>query len=531
MDRPFFFPEGQWNTAGRRRREQPRHPGASTFSPGERDIDMDSPFLFSEDPWITAGLRRDQPRHPGASTFSPGERDIDMDSPFFFSEDPWITAGRRRGQPRQPVASTFSPRETHIDMDSPFLFSEDPWITAGRRREQPRHPGASTFSPIEREIDMDRPFFFSEDPGNTAGHHREQPRRPAASPAVNDPVFSVPVCFGSDVAAAAKKRATALPSKATRSAAAVAIQRVLRGHLVRKNVRVVSRLAAELGEIEQMVRSGLERLLAEPKERLRVSEMLMALLFRLDSVRGVREYRKRVIRRVISLQEFLDSVFGQTQTLESPIPAETHGEIRDRDAILEEVGEMPQDDNAEEETASGSKDVSVQESDPDSNQDPILAVVKQVSDTSDESFETLDLTDDLKKEEEKAVIEDFVVLSMEEAIDPSQMRFDSAANPEKAAVADLIEQENREAAAGISTTIAEAETGAARPHMSETVDVLKKVMAETERLQGLVAALCEQNTQQCMLMTDVVERVEHLERAVQTMGEKKKEKKIGAAKC
>ncbi|KAJ8483706.1 hypothetical protein OPV22_016191 [Ensete ventricosum] len=283
--------------------------------------------------------------------------------------------------------------------------------------------------------------------------------------------------------------------------------------------------------MEQMVRSGLERLLAEPKERLRVSEMLMALLFRLDSVRGVREYRKKVIRRVISFQEFLDSVSGQTQTLESPIPAETHGDIRDPDAILEEVGEMPQDDSAEEATSSGSNDVSVQESDPDSNQDPNLAVVKQVSDASDESFETLDFTDDLKKEEEKAVMEDFVVLSMEEAIDPSQMRLDSEANLEKAAVSDLIEQDSREAASGIPATTAEAEIGAARPHMSETVDVLKKVMAETERLQGLVAALCEENTQQSRLMADVVERVEHLERAVQTMREEEEKKKKKSGEC
>ncbi|KAJ6790877.1 uncharacterized protein M6B38_248020 [Iris pallida] len=42
--------------------------------------------------------------------------------------------------------------------------------------------------------------------------------------------------------------------------------------------------------------------------------MLMALLLRLDSVRGVREYRKKVIRRVILLQETVDSLSAAAAT-------------------------------------------------------------------------------------------------------------------------------------------------------------------------------------------------------------------------
>nr|POE67705.1 bag family molecular chaperone regulator 5, mitochondrial [Quercus suber] len=54
-----------------------------------------------------------------------------------------------------------------------------------------------------------------------------------------------------------------------------------------------------------------------PKERLRVNETLMSLLFRLDSVRGVDSGLgiASVIKRAIALQEFLDSIVADGQTL------------------------------------------------------------------------------------------------------------------------------------------------------------------------------------------------------------------------
>ncbi|KAJ8493814.1 hypothetical protein OPV22_015535 [Ensete ventricosum] len=62
--------------------------------------------------------------------------------------------------------------------------------------------------------------------------------------------------------------------------------------------------------------------------------MLMALLLRLDSVRRVGEYRKKVIRRVISLQEFLDSFPAQPQTLESSEIRDYGADAKDN-AVLE----------------------------------------------------------------------------------------------------------------------------------------------------------------------------------------------------
>ncbi|PKU87369.1 golgin subfamily A member 6-like protein 1 [Dendrobium catenatum] len=137
-------------------------------------------------------------------------------------------------------------------------------------------------------------------------------------------VISIPVQFvGSDNAtrkktpAPATKTDTATPTGEARVAAAVTIQRSVRGFLVRKNVRLVRQIAGEVEEIERKVREEERKIRLDARERILVSETLMALLLRLDTVRGVRDFRKRVIRRVISLQEKID--FLSAAAVDGPI--------------------------------------------------------------------------------------------------------------------------------------------------------------------------------------------------------------------
>ncbi|CAL9770232.1 unnamed protein product, partial [Musa acuminata subsp. burmannicoides] len=374
-------------------------------------------------------------------------------------------------------------------MESPFFYSLDPWSAAGRRRGQ-------------REVE--NPFFYPADPRSAAG--RNYPHGPATVPTSNPRVVSIPVHFvRSEEAPAVTKPSRAPPSEAVRSSAAVAIQKFYRGHMVRKNMSIVSQVAMKVEEIDRRVRTEAERLRADPKERLRMGEMLMSLLLRLDSVRGVREYRKKAIRRVIAVQDFLDSI--SSQILESSnshyseplIPAETHQDNRDPDADLEEAEEPPKGGNFDGESAldANVEEASTQEcQEPDfaaadeaaSQQSQDLGVVivqdaeaqdrERVSDASDEGFETLDYIDDLEKEEAK----DEGFDSMHAMAEPTKDSTDA----------------------------------------SGTGEVLKKVMAESERLQGLVAALCEQSAQQVSLMAGLFERVEHLERAMQRMEKNKK---------
>ena len=92
---------------------------------------------------------------------------------------------------------------------------------------------------------------------------------------------------------------------------------------MRKSVKKIAAIRREVDEVERWIsrEEALELMKKDLKERLRVNEMLMSLLFWLDSVRsvdlGVRDCQKSVIKREIALQEFLDSIVvdGQTLTL------------------------------------------------------------------------------------------------------------------------------------------------------------------------------------------------------------------------
>ena len=90
---------------------------------------------------------------------------------------------------------------------------------------------------------------------------------------------------------------------------------------MRKRVKKIMTIRREVDEVERWIsrEEALELMKKDPKERLRVNEMLMSLLFRLDSVRGansgVRDCQKSVIKRAIALQEFLDSIVADRQTL------------------------------------------------------------------------------------------------------------------------------------------------------------------------------------------------------------------------
>ena len=90
---------------------------------------------------------------------------------------------------------------------------------------------------------------------------------------------------------------------------------------MRKSVKKIAAIRRGVDEVERWIsrEEALESMKKDPKERLRVNEMLMSLLFWLDSVRsvdlGVRDCQKSVIKREIALQEFLDSIVADGQTL------------------------------------------------------------------------------------------------------------------------------------------------------------------------------------------------------------------------
>ncbi|KAL2560026.1 BAG domain-containing protein [Forsythia ovata] len=102
-------------------------------------------------------------------------------------------------------------------------------------------------------------------------------------------------------------------SESTRSASALKIQKVFRGFLVRKSVKKIKDVKVQVDGIEERLLKSevVELIKRDEKERLKMNESLMALLFKLDSVRGVdlgvRDFRKAVIRKAIALQEKIDA--------------------------------------------------------------------------------------------------------------------------------------------------------------------------------------------------------------------------------
>ncbi|CAL9759414.1 unnamed protein product [Musa acuminata subsp. burmannicoides] len=457
MESPFFYSVDPLCAAGRRSRH------------------IENPFFYSADPWSAAGVPRS--RH--------------IESPSFYSADPWSSAG--------------VPRSRHIE--SPSFYSADPWSAAG----------------VPRSRHIESPSFYSADPWSAAGR-RHHPHCPAPVFTANPRVVYMPDHFdGSDEVPAVTKPARAPPSEAVRSSAAVAIQRIFRGHMVRKNVRVVSRIATEVEEIERRVCSEMERLRVDPKELLLVGEMLMALLLRLDSVRGVREYRKKTIRTVIALQEALDSITAQTLESSNPIDSEPPISAEMQPDNREEVEGTPQEDDSD---GANTEEASAQEcQDPDSN-----AAHESATQASQDP-------------EPEAKDEGFVLVTVEEATGTPLSKAKSGAKcvdgdvvTDKAALSDSMEQEREtttapaEEAPEISTAgwhmtedsvQAMAEPRKDSKDASGMGEAAKKVMAESERLQGLVAALFERSAQQCRLMAGLVERVEQLESAVHRMDKKK----------
>lgn len=531
-----------------------------------------------------------------------------MANPFFYYSDPWSAAPRRR-----PVES---------DLESPLFYTADPWIGARRR---------------PTESDMESPYCYSSSPWTAAPRRRHQPQRPTPAPAsvhaqIERPRgVTIPVHFvRSDGENTVMKPARTQPTEEVRSAAATTIQRVFRGHQVRKNLKVVSKVAAEVSEIEQKIDADQERLREDPKERLRMNEMLMALLLRLDSIRGVREYRKKVIRRVIALQEFLDTISAQPPQSSgckgsgATISAGMRPESRSSDASPEEtilknsVGETAPDVSdeqsrpeqcrdqelvaahslmdseatilAEMQSKNPNSDASMEEAiakkiadetatdvndnqfgaeegqtlDPiaaqvasqDEGKDPTLITVvdaeapgiRRGTDESDMGSEAVDYKNECEKdgsEDQKMVNGGFEVVSDEGAHccsstetelekDPSHDAMDQDAS-EAAAIPteEVTETSNIAAGEEVGSQMAE-ETSVVEPgkepvKVSEMAEVLRKVMAESERLQGLVAALCERNAQQCRLMEGLVDRVEHLERAVHRMEKKNKKRRANCS--
>lgn len=348
-------------------------------------------------------------------------------------------------------------------------------------------------------------------------------------------VVSIPVHFvGSDekktrqkapsaatAAAAVDRRARA---RITMPAAALRIQKACRGFLVRKNMKVVRQLEAEVEIVEREVKGSEDRLRADPKERIRVSEALMSLLFRLDSVRGVRDYRRRVIRRAIAMQEAVDAM----------VAAANAGAEEEMVAPGGAIAESSEDASEEKNIAyeCGAAPVPTEE---------MPASVSAVDDGTPHSSRGLGDSGEMSEEKDTSAAAD----TMEEIQDESLSSGEESPGRRGDLSADAIERgeatgdrsATHETPTRLPTSAAfELRTAEGEDGRRCMTRFMERMVEENRGLKGLVAELCEKNEIQFHLMSGLLERVERLEKAVEKMGRQKKRqaadaKKPRARKC
>ena len=218
-----------------------------------------------------------------------------------------------------------------------------------------------------------------------------------------------------------------------------------------------------------------EVLRADARARIGLGEELMRLLLRLDGVRGAREYRKRVTRRVLMLQDAVDALEAAPAVVTADAP-----EVQDAEKEAESgmQPELPVEDNtASDFLAAETTDTAVMEVDAAS---PV--VVDEAGKTETELVAEGEKASEAEGEWEMVATGDGDVSTGEE--DPA---------PPKA-------QQQQEQA-------------------QEEKKTLTTNGLDAKKLMEMVAALCERSAQQCALIGALAERVDTLERAVRRVQE------------
>ncbi|KAH7689254.1 BAG domain-containing protein [Dioscorea alata] len=129
-------------------------------------------------------------------------------------------------------------------------------------------------------------------------------------------------------------------------AAASKIQSSYRSHLLRSLTRKILAVDADATRVEALIRrqDTVDAVRRDPRERAKISEALMALLLRLDSIPGfyppVRDLRRAATRRVVALQEVFDAVVS------APAAVGSDGFPTSWDELVAEISR--DDDNDEE---------------------------------------------------------------------------------------------------------------------------------------------------------------------------------------
>ncbi|CAN6201993.1 unnamed protein product [Urochloa humidicola] len=304
---------------------------------------------------------------------------------------------------------------------------------------------------------------------------------------------SIPVHFvGSDPEperrTAARMPAAAVPSKRAPSAEAAAarVQAAARGFLARRSVRAVRAVEREAEEVGGKIAREAEALRGDARARIGVGEALMKLLLRLDAVRGARDYRRRVTKRVLALQDAVDALESK------PAPAPAAAVEEDESGVTAEMA----DESA---VASELPDAVVHRGEIEE-----MAVAGDGADGEPEEVEGMEQAQDGASLDEHRPEGSGVEGEWEMVTEEPEPAVETPASPRPKEPA--------------GTEIRRAtESGAAAGDGG----------VDARKLMEMVAALCERNAQQCAVIGALAERVDALERAVRRAEDAERRRRRG----
>lgn len=268
----------------------------------------------------------------------------------------------------------------------------------------------------------------------------------------------------------------AVPRKPAPSAeeAAVRLQAAARGHMARRMVREVRAVERQADAVAARMAAEADALRADARKRVGLGEELMRLLLRLDGVRGAREYRRRVAKRVLALQDAVDALESSPSPAPAVVVAADAPEGQDAQEEAEDTmaPELPVEDDTAVATETAAMEVDVAS--------PV--VLDKAVQTETELVADVDKASEAEGEWEMVATGDGDV-STGEGPAPSKLQ-----QQEPAA-----EEEEKKT---VSTDGLDA-----------------------KKLMEMVSALCERSAQQCALIGALAERVDTLERSVRRVEE------------
>ncbi|KAK1282385.1 hypothetical protein QJS10_CPB22g00565 [Acorus calamus] len=133
---------------------------------------------------------------------------------------------------------------------------------------------------------------------------------------------------------------------------ALKIQSAFRGHDVRKRFRAIRSIGLEIDGVERLFWAYEELLHVFDKERLWLKERLARLLEKLESVRSLGEYHRRVGRSVVSVQEKIRSI----EALRILSEMESESELESESEEEEIYDDALENENGGEEEAKGDEE-------------------------------------------------------------------------------------------------------------------------------------------------------------------------------